>query len=334
MSGRYAPSPTGALHLGNLRTALIAWLQARLASQPFILRIEDLDLPRVRPGSQEQIIDDLRWLGLDWDEGAGIGGPSAPYDQSARNPFYQQAFQQLLDAEAIYPCYCSRKDIQNAASAPHAHEGGPVYSGTCRTPQRRAEMEQKHPEKMAAWRYRVPARTIEFEDQIVGSVRQRLDREVGDFVIKRADGIFAYQLAVVVDDGLMGVTDVVRGADLLDSSARQIELFDALGYPTPHFWHVPLMVDDQGARLSKRDGSDSLEVWRKKGKSAEALIGFLAHSLGLLDENRSVSAQELLHSLTLERLRKAIVLHSSTQKMRSSLREAPLAKANSDTEGG
>ncbi len=313
MSGRYAPSPSGPLHLGNLRTALIAWLQARLAAMPFILRMEDLDLPRVKPGSSEQIIADLHWLGLDWDEGASItnpgsGGPSAPYAQSARNPFYQKAFQQLLDKDLIYPCYCSRKDIQQAASAPHLHENGPIYPGTCRDPEMRAEMERRHPDKPAAWRYRAPARTIEFEDRLVGRVSQTLDREVGDFVIKRADGLFAYQLAVVVDDGLMGITDVVRGADLLDSTARQIELFEALDYLIPNFWHVPLMLDAQGARLSKRDGSDSLELWRQQGKSAEAVIGFLAHSVGLIDRDCSISARELVQELTLEGLRQRLVV--------------------------
>ena len=306
MSGRYAPSPSGPLHLGNLRTALLAWLQARLAAQPFILRMEDLDLPRIKPGSSEQIIKELHWLGLDWDEGPDCGGPATPYEQSARNPQYQQAFQQLLDNDLIYPCYCSRKDIQNAASAPHAHEYGSIYPGTCRDVKQRAEMKQRHPDKTAAWRYRVPKRTITFEDRIIGVVSQSLDQEVGDFVIKRADGLFAYQLAVVVDDGMMGITDVVRGADLLDSTARQIELFEALSYPVPTFWHVPLMVDETGARLSKRDGSDSLEVWRQQGKSADDVVGYLAFTVGLIDEERPVSAQELRQGLTLELFRKKL----------------------------
>jgi glutamyl-tRNA synthetase len=311
MSGRYAPSPSGPLHLGNLRTALLAWLQARLAGQPFILRMEDLDLPRIKAGSGEQILKELRWLGLDWDQGPGCGGPAAPYEQSARTPFYQQAFEQLLEQDLIYPCYCSRKDIQHAASAPHAHEYGSIYPGTCRDPEQRAEMKQRHPDKTAAWRYRVPTRTIEFEDRIIGSVSQSLDREVGDFVIKRADGLFAYQLAVVVDDGMMGITDVVRGADLLDSSARQIELFEALGYPVPTFWHVPLMMDSSGARLSKRDGSDSLEVWRQQGKNAAALIGYLAFSVGLLDVEQPISAQALLQKLTFELFQKKLTTLST-----------------------
>jgi len=307
MSGRYAPSPSGPLHLGNLRTALLAWLQARLAEQPFILRMEDLDLPRIKIGSGEQIIKDLHWLGLNWNQGPDCGGPAAPYEQSARTPFYQLAFEQLLEQDLIYPCYCSRKDIQHAASAPHSHEYGSIYPGTCRDPKQRAEMRQRHPDKTAAWRYRVPTRTIEFEDRIIGSISQSLDQEVGDFVIKRADGLFAYQLAVVVDDGMMGITDVVRGADLLDSSARQIELFEALGYPVPTFWHVPLMVDSAGARLSKRDGSDSLEVWRQQGKSAEDVVGYLAHSAGLIDEARPLSAQTLIQGLTLDELRERLV---------------------------
>jgi len=311
MSGRYAPSPSGPLHLGNLRTALLAWLQARLAGQSFILRMEDLDLPRIKAGSGEQILKELRWLGLDWDHGPDCGGPASPYEQSARTRFYQQAFEQLLEQDLIYPCYCSRKDIQQAASAPHTHEYGSIYPGTCRDPAQRAVMKQQHPDKTAAWRYRVPTRTIEFTDRIIGKVSQSLDREVGDFVIKRADGLFAYQLAVVVDDGMMGISDVVRGADLLDSSARQIELFEALGYPVPTFWHVPLMMDSSGARLSKRDGSDSLEVWRQQGKSAEDLIGYLAHSVGLIERDCQLSAAELLAVLTLDELRQRI--HSPPQ---------------------
>jgi len=306
MSGRYAPSPSGPLHLGNLRTALLAWLQARLAAQPFILRMEDLDLPRIKPGSSEQIIKELHWLGLDWDEGPDCGGPATPYEQSARNPQYQQAFQQLLDNDLIYPCYCSRKDIQNAASAPHAHEYGSIYPGTCRDVKQRAEMKQRHPDKTAAWRYRVPTRTVTFEDSIIGEISQSLDQEVGDFVIKRADGLFAYQLAVVVDDGMMGITDVVRGADLLDSTARQIELFEALGYPVPTFWHVPLMLDDSGTRLSKRDGADSLEVLQQQGKSAVAVIGHLAFSVGLIDIEQPLSLRALLQELTLETLREKL----------------------------
>ncbi|VAW89880.1 Glutamyl-Q tRNA(Asp) synthetase [hydrothermal vent metagenome] len=307
MSGRYAPSPSGPLHLGNLRTALLAWLQARLTNQPLILRMEDLDLPRVKPGSSEQILKDLRWLGLEWDEGPDIGGPSAPYEQSARNPQYQQAFQQLLDNDLVYPCYCSRRDIQQAASAPHTHEHGPIYPGTCRDPTKRAAIKQRHPDKIAAWRYRVPTRTIEFEDCIIGHISQSLDREVGDFVIKRADGLFAYQLAVVVDDGMMGITDVVRGADLLDSTARQIELFETLGYPVPSFWHVPLMLDDTGVRLSKRDGADSLEMWQQQGKSAEMVIGHLAFTVGLIDEERAISTLELVQGLTLDLLRDKLI---------------------------
>ena len=305
MSGRYAPSPSGPLHFGNLRTALLAWLQARLTSQPFILRIEDLDLPRTRPGSSEQLIDDLYWLGLDWDEGPDIGGHAAPYYQSQRTTLYEDAFAQLLDQGLIYPCYCSRKDIQHAASAPHEH--GLIYPGTCRDIKQRTRMEKHHPGKVAAWRYKAPVRTIEFEDRILGNISQSLDREVGDFVIKRADGLFAYQLAVVVDDGLMAITDVVRGADLLDSTARQIALFEALGYPTPDFWHVPLMLDDTGARLSKRDGSDSLEAWQQQEKSAADLIGHLAFSVGLIDEERAITAEELLQGLTVDLLRDRLI---------------------------
>lgn len=294
--GRYAPSPTGRLHLGNLRTALVAWLQARLQDGEFILRMEDLDQPRVRGGSAEAILADLKWLGLDWDEGPDIGGPFAPYTQSQRQDLYQTALDHLARRNLIFPCYCSRKDIALAASAPHAGEEGPIYPGTCRN-----EPHEKVSNRTPALRFRVPDEMFHFNDAIAGSQRQHLAHEVGDFVVQRADGLFAYQFAVVVDDMLMGITDVVRGADLLHSTARQLALFRALGATRlPRYWHVPLVCDEMGQRLSKRENAMSLEFWRNAGMSAEQLIGRFASDFGWLTKGAELSARELLTELNIE----------------------------------
>jgi len=285
--GRYAPSPTGALHLGNLRTALLAWMQARLAGGRFILRMEDLDRPRVRHGSAENILADLRWLGLEWDEGPDCGGPAAPYNQSQREEFYLDALETLRGQGKIFPCRCSRKDIAEAASAPHSGRHS-VYPGTCRN------RGMGDDEKKFALRYKAPPRTVTFRDKIAGEQKQNLQREAGDFVVRRADGAFAYQLAVVVDDAMMGVTDVVRGADLLHATPRQLELHRALGRRPPEFWHVPLLHDQTGRRMAKRDGSDSLQQLRARGLSAEEVTGMLAAGLGWVKPGTAPSAGELL----------------------------------------
>lgn len=284
--------------MGNIRTALLAWLQARLAGGRFILRMDDLDQPRVVAGSAEQILDDLRWLGIDWDEGPDVGGPHAPYVQSGRIDHYNRAFDHLQARALIYPCYCSRKDIREAASAPH--EPGHVlkYLGTCR-PCESMNEGVKTTEKLnkpAAWRFQVNDKPVYINDCVFGDFEQNLANEVGDFVIKRRDGLFAYQLATVVDDLEMGVSDVLRGIDLLDSAPRQVTIFEALGGPAPHFWHVPLMCDDKGQRLSKRDGADSLFALRQAGASAEQIIAELAADLCLIQTDK-ISANELLNEL-------------------------------------
>ncbi len=297
--GRYAPSPTGPLHLGNLRTALIAWLQARLNGGRFILRMEDLDQPRVKPGCAAQVLADLHWLGLDWDEGPDVGGPNASYDQSQRLTCYEEAFQRLRREGRLFPCYCSRKDIAQAASAPHRDGMGPVYPGTCRGRVLHARSAEalRINGRRPSWRYRVSSKVIRFEDCIVGSFAQNLAEEVGDFVLHRADGLFAYQLAVVVDDALMGITDVVRGEDLLDSTPRQLELFEALGFPAPRFWHVPLVCDERGQRLAKRDGSDSVTSFRERGITSASLVGSMAASLGLAPRGAVLTPRELCDQL-------------------------------------
>jgi glutamyl-tRNA synthetase len=297
--GRYAPSPTGILHLGNLRTALLAWLYARKAGGQFVLRIEDLDRPRVRSETSTRILEDLRWLGLDWDEGPDCGGPYAPYIQSERQEIYQYYLKRLQEMELVYPCYCSRAEIVRAASAPHLGEEGPRYPGTCRhltTAQRRQfEASGKRP----ALRFRVnDERTVHFQDGLLAEQQQQVQQEVGDFIIRRSDGIFAYQFAVVVDDGLMHINQVVRGADLLSSTARQIILFEALGFSVPTFLHVPLVLDEQGHRLSKRQRSTGLHPLREAGLSASHIVGQLASSCGLKSKGAVISPKELVQQYT------------------------------------
>ena len=305
--GRYAPSPTGPLHSGNLRTALLCWLQVRLAGGKFILRIDDLDQPRNKAGSLENIIEDLKWLGIDWDIGPGISSISTEYQQSQRTSLYNDAFESLAKAQLIYPCSCSRKDIALAASAPHADDNPGIYPGTCRPRINKIKSTvAKTGSTNHAWRFTVTNQTIEFIDQLRGRYSQQLESAVGDFVVKRKDGLFAYQLATVVDDGLMGVTDVVRGTDLIDSAPRQIALFKALGFSPPRFWHVPLMTDDRGNKMSKREGSESVCQWRRQGKTAEQLVGHMASSAGLIDHNKAISCEDLLNVLNGELFRQRL----------------------------
>ncbi len=294
--GRYAPSPTGVLHMGNLRTALLAWLFARSPHGQFVLRVEDLDRPRVRPGATQQLLDDLHWLGLDWDEGPDCGGPYAPYAQSERLDIYQQYLRQLQDAGLIYPCYCSRAEVANAASAPQQDIENEIrYPGTCRhltEAQRRVyEASGRRP----ALRFRVENnRIVTFTDSVMSSITQNVQQVVGDFIVCRSDGIFAYQFAVVVDDALMHINQVVRGNDLLNSTARQILLYEALGFPVPTFAHVPLLVDEQGKRLSKRTQSMGLGPLRTRGMTPEQVVGELAMSCGFVKKNDEINAKELV----------------------------------------
>lgn len=292
--GRYAPSPTGRLHLGNLRTALLAWLLARCASGKFILRVEDLDLPRVRVGATAHMLADLRWLGLDWDEGPDIGGPYAPYTQSERQNIYERYLQHLQDAGRVYPCYCSRAEIARAASAPHSDDG-PRYPGTCRHLSRARRRQYEIEGRQPAIRLRVDdERVVEFTDLVVGPVSQQVQQAVGDFILRRADGIFAYQFAVVVDDGLMRINQVVRGSDLLSSTARQILLFEALAFPVPTFAHVPLWLDTTGQRFSKRVESAGLSPLQSSGAAPAQVVGQLAASCGLIEPGEPIRAEQLV----------------------------------------
>jgi glutamyl-tRNA synthetase len=291
--GRYAPSPTGDLHLGNLRTALLAWLFARCAGGQFVLRVEDLDRPRVRPGATERMLSDLRWLGIDWDEGPDVGGAYAPYTQSERQAIYTEYLQRLQDTGLIYPCYCSRAEIARAASAPHEDEG-PRYPGTCRSLSEAQRRQHEAGGRRPSLRFRVDdEQVVMFNDLLLGQQQQHVQNVIGDFIVRRTDGIYAYQFAVVVDDGLMRINQVVRGADLLASTARQILLYKALRFAVPTFAHVPLALDSEGKRLSKRTQSEGLEPLRAAGVTPGQVVGQLAAGCGLVEEGTEMSAVEL-----------------------------------------
>ena len=281
------------MHLGLARTALLAWLRARAQGGRFVLRVEDIDLPRVVKGSAESIMADLRWLGLDWDEGPDVGGPHAPYVQSERFGFYEGAISRLRAAGLAYPCTCSRKEV-SLASAPHGpSEFGAPYPGTCR----------KGPSKPgapAAMRLRVPEELPTFVDGLRGQRREPLAR--GDFVLQRADGLFSYQLAVVVDDIAMAISEVVRGDDLAGCTGWQLALYEALGATPPAFVHLPLLLGPDGKRLAKRHASGAVDSYREQGVSPERVVGFLAQSAGLVPRGTAISAAALVPAFTLERL--------------------------------
>ncbi|HEU0016397.1 MAG TPA: tRNA glutamyl-Q(34) synthetase GluQRS [Longimicrobium sp.] len=296
LRGRFAPSPTGSLHLGNARTALLAWLHARAAGGAFVMRVEDLDFGRVRPGLMEQQLAELRWLGLDWDEGPDAGGPFAPYVQSQRQERYEQALRRLAERGMLFECSCSRRDIAAAASAPHAGEEGPRYPGTCRERivDPRVPSLTAHGRSLFALRLRTEGDEVCFDDGLAGRCCFDPSAETGDFVVRRKDGVAAYQIAVVVDDAAMGITHVVRGADLLSSTARQILLYRALELPIPHFLHVPLLLGPDGERLAKRHGAVSLSDLRASGVRPESVVGWLASTCGLADEGEPVRPADLI----------------------------------------
>ncbi len=294
--GRLAPSPTGAQHVGNARTYLIAWLSARSRGGRVVLRIEDVDSPRVKPGAAQQALADLRWLGLDWDEG--------PLVQTERLSVYRAALARLQEQELVYPCTCTRSDVERAASAPHAEHEGPVYPGTCAA--RRVADSAALGGRHFCWRFRVPARTPAFLDGVRGPISLDLRTVGGDFVVWKAPrspgepGTPAYQLAVVADDAAQGVTEVVRGDDLVPSTPRQILLYEALGLRPPAFGHVGLVVGPDGRRLAKRHGDTRLSSLRQAGVRPEALLGLLAWSCGWVGRGESVTAGDLLPLFRLE----------------------------------
>ena len=291
--GRFAPSPSGRMHLGNVWACLLAWLAARSAGGAVVLRLEDLDPGRCRPEYCDQVMRDLEWLGLGWD--------GEPVYQSRRTQAYAQAFQELERQGLIYPCFCTRAQ-RLAASAPHRSDGAVVYDGRCArlTPEQRAELSRT---RRPAWRVRVPEKTITFRDLLQGEYGEDLKRDCRDFIRRRSDGVYAYQLAVVVDDAWMGVNQVVRGSDLLDSTPRQLWLQEALGLPHPEYGHVPLLLAPDGRRLAKRDRDQELDALKARYTAPE-LVGRLAHLAGLIPEPAPVTPAELVPLFSWEKLPK------------------------------
>ncbi len=291
--GRFAPSPTGRIHLGNARSALIGWLQARAAGGQFLLRVEDLDRARCRPQYVDDLMRDLEWLGLTWDEPLLF--------QSARDEVYRDALTKLEQRGLVYPCFCTRAEIARAASAPHGlSEEGPRYPGLCARLSA-AEIAERSRTRTPAYRFRAPPGEVRFVDGLQGPYSQDVEAVVGDFVVRRNDGVASYQLAVVVDDAATGITHVLRGDDLISSTPRQLQLYAALGLMAPEFSHVPLVLGEDGKRLAKREGAFALAELRERGQPAERVLGLLAAWSGLGDGS-PVTLEELVRRFRPEAL--------------------------------
>ena len=298
--GRFAPTPSGRMHLGNVFAALVAWLSVRSKNGSLVLRMEDLDTQRTSREFAQILRQDLLWLGLDWDK------ETSP--QSQRGEAYQKYFDFLADKGLLYPCYCTRSQLHNV-NAPHMSDGTYVYAGTCRnlTEAQRATLDRK-----PAWRVRVPDRIWTVQDLAQGTYQENLATDCGDFVVRRADGVYVYQLAVTVDDGEAGVTEVVRGQDLLGSAPRQMYLQELFGFPHPSYGHVPMLLAPDGRRLSKRDKDLDLGYLRDH-ITPEQLLGVLAFSAGLIDQKVPLYAREMVWEFSWEKLKKdAIYLDSSS----------------------
>ena len=285
--GRFAPTPSGRMHLGNVFAALIAWLSVRSRSGALVLRMEDLDTQRTSADFADVLRDDLRWLGLNWDQ------ETAP--QSQRSDVYDRYFEKMMDEGLLYPCYCTRSQL-HSVNAPHLSDGTYVYPGTCR------DLTDPPPGRKPAWRVKVPDKVWAFRDRVQGDYALNLADGCGDMVVRRADGVYVYQLAVTVDDGESGVTEVVRGMDLLSSAPRQMYLQELLGFAHPEYGHVPMLLAPDGRRLSKRDRDLDLGELRKR-MTAPELIGHLAFAAGLIEKDRPISAAELAGEFTWDRLK-------------------------------
>ena len=295
--GRFAPTPSGRMHLGNVFAAMLAWLSVRSRNGKMVLRMEDLDTQRTSDEYAAVLREDLLWLGLDWDE--------ETTQQSKRGDIYRQYFELLREKELLYPCYCTRSRL-HSADAPHLADGTYVYPGTCR------DLKAAPPDRKPAWRVKVPDKNWEFEDLVQGVYRENLLYDCGDFVVRRADGVYVYQLAVTVDDGLAGVTEVVRGMDLLSSAPRQMYLQELFGFAHPVYAHVPMLLAPDGRRLSKRDRDLDLGQLRKYMKP-EQLLGVLAFAAGLTDRQETVSAKELAANFCWKKLRRGDIFLDGTQ---------------------
>ena len=285
--GRFAPTPSGRMHLGNVFAGLIAWLSVKSRGGEMILRMEDLDTQRTSGEFAELLRSDLRWLGLFWDR--------ETQPQSRRSTVYDEYFHILAEKDLLYPCYCTRSQL-HSVNAPHLSDGTYVYPGTCR------DLSEPPADRKPSWRVKVPDRIWQVEDLVQGHYEENLAQDCGDFVVRRADGVYVYQLAVTVDDGEAGVTEVVRGMDLLSSAPRQMYLQELFGFAHPQYGHVPMLLAPDGRRLSKRDKDLDLGVLRQR-MTADALIGNLAFAAGLIDQNRPISAQELAREFSWDKLR-------------------------------
>ena len=300
--GRFAPSPSGRMHLGNVWAMVAAWLSVRKQGGTMILRMEDLDPARSKIEYADQIMEDLAWMGLTYEEGPDCGGAYGPYTQDERRHLYEEALDKIRTKGLLYPCFCSRKDLQ-AVRAPHRGEGQHVYPGFCRNLSPEEQMERAL-KKKPALRFLMPDRMDCYRDLNYGQQCQDLQREVGDFILRRADGVHAYQLAVVLDDALMEISEVVRGADLLSSTHRQRMLYEILGFAAPQFGHVPLLVGNDGERLSKRFRSLDLGQLRAKGWKPEELVGLLLFEAGMMDKEEPISLQEAISIFSWEMMRR------------------------------
>ena len=298
--GRFAPTPSGRMHLGNVFAALIAWCSVRSQNGEMVLRMEDLDTQRTSEEFAAVLRDDLRWLGLDYDR------ETPP--QSQRSAVYDEYFQKMQDLELLYPCYCTRSQL-HSVNAPHLSDGTYVYAGTCRN---LTEEQRRAFDRKPAWRVIVPDKVWSLRDRVQGDYSLNLATECGDMVVRRADGIYVYQLAVTVDDGEAGVTEVVRGMDLLSSAPRQMYLQELFGFPHPEYGHVPMLLAPDGRRLSKRDKDLDLGQLRQR-ITPEALIGTLAYSSNLIDRNIPISARELAQEFAWGKLRREDIYLNADQ---------------------
>lgn len=306
IKGRFAPTPSGFLHLGNVFCSLLAWLYAKTAGGSITLRIEDLDTQRCNREKADALARELEWLGLTWDEGAYVSADSERYFQSQRSDIYAKYFARLEAQKLVYPCFCSRGEL-HAAEAPHASDGRIIYAGTC-SKLTQAEREEKAKLRRPSWRVRVTDEPISFTDAHYGVQSATISADCGDFILRRSDGVYAYQLAVVIDDALMGITQVVRGADLLGSTPMQLYLYRLLGLPAPEFYHIPLLVDADGRRLAKRDGDLEISLLRKRYGSPEPIIGLLAYLAGQLERPEPITASELLPLFDAKKIPKANIV--------------------------
>ena len=299
--GRLAPSPTGYIHLGNAWAFLCAWLAVRAAGGSVVLRLEDIDPARCKPEFADGVLRDLEWLGLDWDEGPDTEGAFAPYVQSRRSAVYEQALERLDATGHVYPCFCTRKELRSLAGAPHGPEEG-IYPGTCRALPHKARENRLASKERAALRFHAPEAAQPFYDLIVGRYPASGETPANDFALRRSDGVYSYQLAVVADDAAMGISQVVRGNDLLHCTPQQIQLFHALGARPPEYAHVPLVLDAQGERLAKRHHALEVRALREYKVNPAALIGYLAWRASLLPKAIPATPAQLIELFCFDKL--------------------------------